>query len=191
MVRIARSLLGWLRDRQPRIVDFIAIAVIAGILVTVIVAAAGGGGQDAKSMSSDSAGPTSVPTSPVTATVTRAGATAPTQQTSSPPAPVSQAFYAPNGNVSCSLQGESAQCSVASAGLTFVIPKDGGRAYTMSGLSVPLGAGSEAPFGTERTDGVIVCDIPPEDVPAGVTCRDTTSGHGFEASRVALRQSVY
>jgi hypothetical protein len=191
MVRIARSLLGWLRDRQPRIVDYIAIAVIAGIPVTLMVEAAGGGGQGAKSVSSGSSGSTSVPTSPETATVARAGAARPTQQTSTSPAPTAQAFYAPDANVSCSLQSESAQCSVASADLTFVIPKDGGHAYMMSGLSVPLGAGSEAPYGTEWSDGVIFCDIPPESVAAGVTCRDTTSGHGFEASRVASRQSVY
>ncbi len=28
-------------------------------------------------------------------------------------------------------------------------------------------------------------------VPAGITCRNTTTGHGFEASRVAARRKVY
>jgi hypothetical protein len=176
MVRIVRSLIRWLWDRQPRVIDYIMIAVIAAVLTAVIFAAASGGRQEtippSQPMSSGpSTGTSSTPKAPVTTT--------------------SQSFYAPDGNISCSLQGEGAQCSVASADRTFVIPRGGGSAYTVSGLSVPLGAGSEAPFGTERSDGVIVCDIPPEDVPAGVTCRDTTSGHGFEASRVASRQAVY
>lgn len=103
----------------------------------------------------------------------------------------SEAFYAPSGNVTCSLQSESAECSVASVDMTFVLPQGGGSAYTIGGLSVPRGEGSEAPFDTERTDGEIVCSIPPENVPAGITCRNTTTGHGFEASRVYSRQKVY
>jgi hypothetical protein len=102
-----------------------------------------------------------------------------------------EAFYAPSGNVTCSLQSESAECSVASIDMTFVLPQGGGSAYTIGGLSVPRGEGSEAPFDTERTDGEIVCSIPAENVPAGSTCRNTTTGHGFEASRVAARQRVY
>lgn len=102
-----------------------------------------------------------------------------------------EAFYAPSGNVTCSLQGETAECSVASINMTFVLPPGGGTAYTTTGLSVPRGEGSEAPFDTERSDGQIVCSIPPENVPAGITCRNITTGHGFEASRVAARQRVY
>jgi len=102
-----------------------------------------------------------------------------------------EAFYAPSANVTCSLQSESAECSVASIDMTFVLPSGGGSAYTIGGLSVPRGEGSEAPFDTERTDGEIVCSIPPENVPAGITCRDTATGHGFEASRVTARQRVY
>lgn len=102
-----------------------------------------------------------------------------------------EAFYAPSGNVTCSLQSESAECSVASIDMTFVLPSGGDSAYTVGGLSVPRGEGSEAPFDTERTDGEIVCSIPAENVPAGITCRNTVTGHGFEASRVAARQRVY
>lgn len=107
------------------------------------------------------------------------------------PPTLAEGFYVPGGNVTCSLQVESAECSVASIDTTFVIPSGGGAAYTMSGLSVPREDGAEASFDTERSDGQIVCSIPPEDVPAGITCRNTVSGHGFEASRVTARQRVY
>jgi hypothetical protein len=126
-----------------------------------------------------------------TTTVVRTVVAPPAQQASPPSSSTSKAFYAPSGNVNCSIQSESAQCSVASAGLTFILPQGGGSAYTTSGLSVSRGSGSEAPFDTEQTDGVIVCSIPPSSTPAGITCRDTASGHGFEASRLAARQSVY
>jgi hypothetical protein len=104
---------------------------------------------------------------------------------------VSEAFYAPSGNVTCSLHGESAECSVASINMTFVLPQGGGGAYTIGGLSVSRGEGSEAPFDTERSDGEIVCNIPAQNVPAGITCRNTTTGHGFEASKVSSRQKAY
>jgi hypothetical protein len=190
MIKIAKLLIGWLWGRQPRVVDYIFIAVIATIFATAIIAATSSGGQNAKpTLSGPASATSSVPTAPVTTALAQKVPSP--HQTSTSATSASRSFYAPNGNVSCSLQSESAQCSVASAGLTFVIPKDGGGAYTTPGLSVPLGAGSEAPFGSEQSDGVIVCDIPPEDLSAGVTCRDTISGHGFEASRVASRQSVY
>jgi hypothetical protein len=116
---------------------------------------------------------------------------APEHSQPSPSSSEREAFYAPSGNVTCWLQNESAECSVASADMTFVLPAGSGSAYTVSGLSVPRGEGSEAPFDTQRSVGVIVCEIPAENVPAGITCRDTATGHGFEASRVAARQRVY
>jgi hypothetical protein len=103
----------------------------------------------------------------------------------------SEGFYAPSGNVTCSLHSESAECSVASNDMTFVLPQGGGSAYTIGGLSVSRGEGSEAPFDTERSDGEIICNIPAENVPAGITCRNTATGHGFEASKVYSRQKVY
>jgi heat shock protein HslJ len=137
--------------------------------------------------SQHSSGRSASPTTTVVRTVSP-----PSQPAAPSVASTGRAFYAPSGNVSCSMQTESAQCSVASANLTFVIPRGGGSAYEVSGLSVPRGTGSEAPFGTEmRSEGVIVCDIPPSSTPAGITCHDTASGHGFQASRVAARQSVY
>jgi hypothetical protein len=134
----------------------------------------------------------STPPAPKTNTITRT-VVVPVQEHAQPSASASssQAFYAPSGNVTCSLQSESAECSVASIDMTFVLPQGNGSAYTIGGLSVPRGEGSEAPFDTERSAGVIVCNIPAENVPAGITCRNTTTGHGFEASRVAARQQVY
>lgn len=128
-----------------------------------------------------------------TNTVTRT-VTAPAQghtQATAPSGSSGETFYAPSGNVTCSLQSESAECSVASIDTTFVLPPGGGVAYTTTGLSVPRGEGSEAPYDTQRSYGQIVCSIPPQNVPAGITCRNTATGHGFEASRVAARQRVY
>jgi hypothetical protein len=178
-----RLLTGWLWDRQPRIVDYIVIAVIAAILASVIVTVASSGGQDV-----------TAPKATLTGSSTPAASSTAVSSTSSVPTePVvaPTVFYAPTENISCSLHAESAQCSVVSANLTFIIPPGGGPAYTTPGLSVPPGDGAEAPYGTERSNGAIVCDIPPEKVAAGVTCRDIRSGHGFEASRVAARQAVY
>ncbi len=124
-----------------------------------------------------------------TTTVVQTVATPPSPPVKSPTG--GQSFFAPSGNVSCSIQQESARCSVASVDLTFVIPSGGGSAYISSGLSVPRGSGTEAPFGTERSYGSITCQIPPENVPAGITCQDTTTRHGFEASRVPSRQNVH
>jgi len=144
----------------------------------------------------DAAAPSAEPTSSqggvqgtvaATAEPTAPSATSSSAQTNT----ASTAFFAPTGNVTCSIQAESAECSVASANVTFVLPAGGGSAYKIGGLSVPSGQGAEAPYDTEQTSGSIVCDVPPEATPSGVTCRDTASGHGFEASRVPARQGVY
>ena len=100
-------------------------------------------------------------------------------------------FFAPSGNVTCMIQGAGAKCSVASANLTFVLPTSGGMAYSMGGLAVPRGIGSEASFGTAQSNGQVLCTIPPSNTPAGITCRNDSTGHGFEASRVPSRQQLY
>lgn len=185
MPKAVKLLVGWLLGRQPRIVDYIVIAVIATVLATVIIAAASG-----RIINGSKSG-TPITVAPSTRTVvqTTAATSTPELPRSSPSA--NRVFYAPGRNISCSLQSESVQCSVASADVTFVLAPGGGGAYTMPGLSVSPAAGQEAPYDTQQSDGVVVCQIPPESVPAGITCRNTASGHGFEASRVASRQSVF
>lgn len=101
------------------------------------------------------------------------------------------AFFAPSGNVSCVIQGDGARCSVASIDTTFVLPPGGAAAYRRAGAEVPRAGGSEAPFGTVRSNGAVRCTIPPSNVPAGISCLDSASGHGFEASRVPSRQKTY
>jgi hypothetical protein len=39
--------------------------------------------------------------------------------------------------------------------------------------------------------GDVVCAVPLESEARGVTCSDSATGHGFEASRVPSRQKVY
>jgi hypothetical protein len=164
----------------------------AGKTTIDVIGSAPGHTPDATSITiaqqSSSASP-----APKTSTVTRT-VVVPALEHTQPAASSSSAsevFYAPSGNVTCSLQSKSAECSVASINMTFVLPSGDDGAYTIGGLTVARGEGSEAPFDTERSDGEILCSIPAENVPAGITCHDTTTGHGFEASRVAARQKVY
>ncbi len=115
----------------------------------------------------------------------------PGAQTQPPSDSSERTFFAPSGNVTCVIQGDGAKCSVASTDTTFVLPSGGGTAYTTAGLAVARGSGSEAPLGTEQSNGTVTCTIPPANIPAGISCRDGMSDHGFEASRVRARQKVY
>ncbi len=125
-------------------------------------------------------------------TVTTQTVTVPQTQPVQPPADEAErAFFAPSGNVSCAIQGDGARCSVATANLTFVLPPGGGAAFTVQELQLSRASGYEAPFGSEESNGAVVCSIPPSDVPSGITCRDSATGHGFEASRVPSRRKTF
>lgn len=100
-------------------------------------------------------------------------------------------FQSPSGNVRCLIDASTARCSVASAQVTFVLPSTGGRAYSTPGLLVPAGEASVAPYGTARSDGIVSCEIPDSNVPMGIVCRNNSTGHGFEASRVPSRQEFF
>jgi hypothetical protein len=187
--KFVRLVARWLGGREPRVVDYIAVAVIGAVLASLVVAATSGAGRNPKGSDAVSSAPSIGHTSSGTTTPvqTDAATTAPP-----PPAPApSRTFHVPDENVSCSLQAGGARCSVAPLDLTFVLPRDRSSAYVVPGLSVPRDAGSEAAFGTRQTEGKIVCDIPLQSVPAGITCSDQATGHGFEASRVASRQKLY
>ncbi len=106
------------------------------------------------------------------------------------PAESREAFHAPSGNVSCEVFSDSALCTVASVDLTFTLA-GGEAARVESGSTLSRGTGRLAPFGTSVRIGSITCEIPHEDEPRGITCTDTSSGHGFEASRHSDRQRVY
>jgi hypothetical protein len=182
-----RGLTRWLFGRQPRVLDYIVIAVIASVIATVIVAVAGGS-RDVGSTSAAGAGTHSLlpaPTKTIVQTV--AGSTQPVR----PAYAASLPFFAPGGDISCSFQHEGAQCSVVSADITFVLPAGGRPAYIQPGLSVSAYAGKEAPYASQRSDGAVSCVIPPESVPAGLTCRNDVSGHGFVASRITSRQRTF
>jgi hypothetical protein len=109
---------------------------------------------------------------------------------SSTVAPVEDEFHTPSGNVACRLDEEGATCSVGPTETTFTMI-DGGPAAIDSGIVVPMGSGDLAEYGTTITAGDISCEVPPSDVPRGVTCVDSGSGHGFEASRIAARTDAY
>jgi Protein kinase domain len=100
-------------------------------------------------------------------------------------------FHSPSNNVSCVLSGDGATCTVASIGESFVLPDNGEAAYTQQGSPTAAGAGKEAAYGSQVTNGPVTCEVPPESVPRGITCSNASTGHGFEASGVPDRQTTY
>ncbi|HTT93533.1 MAG TPA: hypothetical protein VMF55_02610 [Solirubrobacterales bacterium] len=101
-----------------------------------------------------------------------------------------RSFHAPSGNVSCEVFGDGATCTVASVGLTFVL-EPGNAARIESGAALSSGLGELVGYGNVVSVGSITCEVPPSDVPRGITCVDRSDGHGFEASRDASRQEAY
>ncbi len=99
-------------------------------------------------------------------------------------------FYVGQGNISCSVSAASAKCSVASNGITFVV-EGGSRGMTEDGAILGRASGSRQAYGTSVSVGDFTCSIPPESQASGVSCRNTSSGHGFEASRVGSRQKTF
>jgi hypothetical protein len=123
-------------------------------------------------------------------TVVRTVAAATPQTTATADSP-GRVFHAPSGNVSCQADARSASCTVAAIDTTFVLPASGGPAYVEHGAVLGRGSGDLADWGTSVSVGPVSCRIPDENEPSGITCVDTESGHGFEASRVASRQKAY
>ncbi len=101
-----------------------------------------------------------------------------------------RAFHVPSGNVSCEILTEGASCTVESVGETFVV-EAGEPGRIESATSLPRDLGEAVGYGSTVSAGTITCEIPPSDVPRGISCSDSSSGHGFEASRVPSRQSAY
>ena len=117
-----------------------------------------------------------------------AGATSP--ESADTGSSVLRTFHAPSGNVSCEILSGGAICSVESIDETFEF-SDGQEGHIESGSVLARGEGELAPYGTTVSAGSVTCSIPQSDEPRGITCSDAESGHGFEASRVPDRQSVY
>lgn len=187
MGKPAKFVVRWLLGRQPRVVDYIVIAAMGAVLASLVLAVASGGGGNTKESGAASAAASAGPTLSATKTVVRTVAAARAPHVSA----ARRAFHIPDENVSCSLQADGARCSVTPANLTFILPTDGSNAYTVPGLLVPRDAGTETLFGTEQSEGEIVCDIPLQSAPAGITCSDRATGHGFEASRLLSRRKLY
>jgi len=124
-----------------------------------------------------------------TVVVERHPGVAPTEPTNASSS-VLRIFHAPSGNVSCEILVSGATCAVASIDETFTF-SDGQEARIESGTMLARGTGELAPYGSIVSAGSVTCSIPQSDEPRGITCSDSESGHGFEASRVSDRQSVY
>jgi hypothetical protein len=113
-----------------------------------------------------------------------------TATTASGSVPV-RSFHAPSGNVSCEVFVEGATCTVASVGETFVL-EPGAPARIESAAALPRGLGEATGYGSVVSGGGSVsCEVPPSDVPRGISCADSADGHGFEASRIRDRQEAY
>jgi hypothetical protein len=113
-----------------------------------------------------------------------------TTDTSESDGEVLRSFHVASGNVSCEIAVDGATCTVEPIAETFAF-SGGEPAYSESGAVLPEDLGEVAPYGTTVSAGSISCEIPPTSVPKGIICSDSASGHGFEASRVPERQSVY
>lgn len=103
---------------------------------------------------------------------------------------VLRSFHVASGNVSCEIRTDGATCTVEPIAQTFAFSGEE-PAYTESGTALPEDLGEVAPYGSTVSAGSVSCEIPPTSVPRGIVCSDSASGHGFEASRVPERQSVY
>lgn len=103
---------------------------------------------------------------------------------------VLRSFHVASGNISCEIVVDGATCTVEPIAQTFTFG-GGESAYTESGTVLPEDLGEVAPYGSTVSAGSVSCEIPPTSVPRGIVCGDSSSGHGFEASRVPERQSVY
>lgn len=99
-------------------------------------------------------------------------------------------FSAPSGNVTCQVTSSTAACTVASINTTFVLNASG-TATREAGTRFPRGSGSPAGYGTTVTEGSVTCSIPTSSQASGITCVNSATGHGFEASRQPERQKTY
>jgi hypothetical protein len=113
-----------------------------------------------------------------------------TQSEDDAQAPTPREFHVASGNVSCAVQADGATCTVEPIAESFVLA-GGEEAYSEPSSVLPLDLGEVVPYGSTVTVGTVTCEIPPSNVPSGVVCIDSSSGHGFEASRVGSRQKVY
>jgi hypothetical protein len=120
-----------------------------------------------------------------------AAAVAGTSEASPPAAegPI-RSFHAPSGNVSCEVFSDGATCTVDSIGESFVL-EAGATGRIESAAVLPRDLGELVEYGNTVTAGSITCEVPPSDVPRGITCVDQSDGHGFEASRIPSRQAAY
>lgn len=105
--------------------------------------------------------------------------------------PPSQRFHSPTGNISCEIGPDSAACTVASLGETFVLPANGRSAYVSRGIRLSRGSGSLKNWGAVVSAGPVSCTVPLENQPHGTICENHHTGHGFEASRHSNRQRVF
>lgn len=126
-----------------------------------------------------------------TKTVVEAVTVAVSPSASAVAAPSPVYFHAPSGDVSCEIDGDGRTlCSVADSDQTFEMPS-GGAAHIESGARLPRGNGPLADWGQTVSNGSVTCTVPLSDQPRGITCIDSDTGHGFQASKVPARQQAY
>lgn len=87
-----------------------------------------------------------------------------------------QSFSSPTGNLRCGYYGTSIRCSSANDGFSVGLDETGDP-YNSEG-AVEAG-GTVVPYGQTWSSGVFLCDSAFD----GITCRSTTSGHGFFLNR--------
>ena len=101
-----------------------------------------------------------------------------------------QTFHTPTGNVSCRVTTSSAVCTVSAINRTFSV-YGSGRGRISSGRALGRASGFYASWGSTVRSGNFVCRIPRSNQTKGVSCRNSATGHGFEASARRSRQKAY
>jgi hypothetical protein len=165
--------------------------VLAALLLTVLTAC--GGSTKHQSSSTTSAAPSLLP-GPSLAPVTSTTATPQASPVSGDHGP--QFFRLPSGNIGCYVDATAVRCDIgqrdwapppkpASCQLDYgngISLTDAGPAVACAGDTVLNGPDVLA-YGDSSARGPFECTSSQ----AGVSCRDTSTGHGFDLSRQAYR----
>jgi ribosomal protein L40E len=174
------------------------LLVVAAVLA--LVAAGVGGVLLARRGSSHRPSAVGVSHETTTTTITGGGVPKPTAQagatatqvseTSASPRAGATVFHVPSGHVTCEVTYDSARCTVSPTRETFVLPNNT-VAYTQPGQALSPQSATLVEYGDSVTAGVVTCHVPRSNEHHGISCENTSTGHGFEASQVGPRTRLF
>ena len=175
----------------------VVLLVIALVLLTLVVMIFKGV-FDSTDTDASATGASSSPTAseqssaPASDTPSASDTPTPSASATAYPAPTgavqTTTFTAPSGNIACSLDGDTATCTIFSSdyaskdygtcGETTTLTADASSAGLECGTTVPDGSTPLA-YGSAATSGTVAC----VSTEAGITCWNTVSGRSFALAR--------